>query len=87
MSHHILEAKDLSYTYPDRSQGIKGVSFCITHGESVAIMGSNGVGKSTLLLHLNGYLISTRRTLRIGDDISSLPIADKTISSSHGIGD
>ncbi len=67
MSHHIIEAKDLCYTYPDGTQGIKDVSFRITHGESVAIVGSNGAGKSTVLLHLNGCLIPTRGTLRIGD--------------------
>ena len=67
MSHHIIEARDLHYTYPDGTRGIQGVSFRITHGESVAIVGSNGAGKSTLLLHLNGYLIPTRGALRIGD--------------------
>jgi cobalt/nickel transport system ATP-binding protein len=67
MSHHIVEAQDLSYTYPDGTPGIRGVSFRITHGESVAVVGSNGAGKSTLLLHLNGYRLPTRGTLRIGD--------------------
>jgi cobalt/nickel transport system ATP-binding protein len=67
MSHHIIEAKDLGYIYPDGTRGIQDVSFRITHGESVAIVGSNGAGKSTLLLHLNGYLFPSRGTLRIGD--------------------
>jgi len=67
MSHHIVEATDLHYTYADGTPGIKGISFRITHGESVAIVGENGAGKSTLLLHLNGYLLPTKGTLRIGD--------------------
>jgi len=67
MSHHIIEAKNLQYNYPDGTRGIKDVSFRITHGESVAIVGANGAGKSTLLLHLNGYLLPTSGTLRIGD--------------------
>ncbi|UCH21411.1 MAG: ABC transporter ATP-binding protein [Deltaproteobacteria bacterium] len=67
MSHHIIEAQDLHYSYPDGTHVIKGVSFRITHGESVAIVGANGAGKSTLLLHLNGYLRPTQGTLRIGD--------------------
>lgn len=67
MSHHIIEAKDLHYTYPDGTEAIKGISFRITHGESVAIIGENGAGKSTLLLHLNGYLLSTEGSLRVGD--------------------
>ena len=67
MSHHIVEAMDLHYIYPDGTRGVKGVSFRITHGESVAIVGANGAGKSTLLLHLNGYLVPTQGTLRIGD--------------------
>jgi len=67
MSHHIVEARDLHYVYPDGTPGIRGICFRITHGESVAIVGENGAGKSTLLLHLNGYLLPTHGTLRIGD--------------------
>jgi cobalt/nickel transport system ATP-binding protein len=57
MSHHIVEVKDLQYSYPDGTSALRGVSFRITHGETVAIIGANGAGKSTVLLHLNGCLI------------------------------
>ena len=67
MSHHIVEAKDLEFSYPDTTQALLGISFKITHGESVAIVGANGAGKSTLLLHLNGYLTPTSGQVRIGD--------------------
>jgi cobalt/nickel transport system ATP-binding protein len=67
MSHHIVEAKDLHYIYPDGTVVVNGISFRITHGESVAVVGANGAGKSTLLQHLNGYLIPTRGELRVGD--------------------
>lgn len=67
MSHHIVEVKDLEFTYPDRNAALRGVSFKIEHGESVAIVGANGAGKSTLLLHLNGYLTQTTGSVRIGD--------------------
>lgn len=67
MSHHIVEIKDLLFAYPDGTSALSGVSFRITHGESVAIVGANGAGKSTLLLHLNGYLTPTKGSIRIGD--------------------
>ncbi len=67
MSHHIVEVKNLRHVYPDGTEALRSVSFRITHGESVAIIGANGAGKSTLLLHLNGHLIPTEGSIRIGD--------------------
>jgi cobalt/nickel transport system ATP-binding protein len=67
MSHHIVEVKNLQHVYPDGTIAIKDVSFRITHGESVAIIGANGAGKSTLLLHLNGCLEASSGQIRIGD--------------------
>ena len=49
MSHHIVEAADLRYSYSDGTEALCGLSFRITHGESAAIVGANGAGKSTLL--------------------------------------
>jgi cobalt/nickel transport system ATP-binding protein len=67
MSHHIVEFKDVSFRYPDGTEALKGVSFRITHGESVGVVGANGAGKSTLLQHMNGYLMPTSGTVIIGD--------------------
>jgi cobalt/nickel transport system ATP-binding protein len=69
MSHHIVEARNVIYTYPDGTEALKGVTFRITHGEAVAIVGSNGAGKSTLLLHLNGYLTPAQGDVVIGDTV------------------
>ncbi|GFO55107.1 putative ABC transporter ATP-binding protein [Geomonas sp. Red276] len=67
MSHHIVEVKKLRHVYPDGTQALREVSFRITHGESVALIGANGAGKSTLIQHLNGYLAPTAGEIRIGD--------------------
>jgi cobalt/nickel transport system ATP-binding protein len=75
MSHHIVEAKELRFTYPNGTAAVNGISFRITHGESVAIVGANGAGKSTLLMHFNGCLLPSGGTLRIGD----YPLTARTI--------
>lgn len=67
MSHHLVEVRNLHFAYPDGTDALNGVSFRITHGESVALIGANGAGKSTLLLHLNGYLTPTHGEVRIGE--------------------
>jgi cobalt/nickel transport system ATP-binding protein len=67
MSHHIVDFKDVAFHYPDGTEALKGVSFRITHGESVGIVGANGAGKSTLLLQMNGYILPSAGVIRIGD--------------------
>jgi cobalt/nickel transport system ATP-binding protein len=67
MSRHIVEVTNLQHIFPDGTRAIKDISFCVTHGESVAIIGANGAGKSTLLQHLNGCLKATSGQIRIGD--------------------
>jgi cobalt/nickel transport system ATP-binding protein len=84
MSHHIVEAADLHYTYPDGTIGLNGVSFRITHGESVALVGENGAGKSTLLLHMTGYLIASQGKMRVGDVFVS-PTSLQTVRRSVGM--
>jgi len=67
MSHHKLEVKDLHYSYPDKHKAVKGMSFCIHHGESVGIIGANGAGKSTLLMLLMGVLFPSQGEVCVGD--------------------
>ena len=67
MSHHLLEFSDVRFRYPDGTEALKGVSFLITHGESVGIVGANGAGKSTVLLHMNGLLLPTAGAVTVGE--------------------
>ncbi|WP_258361190.1 energy-coupling factor ABC transporter ATP-binding protein [Moorella sulfitireducens] len=75
MSHHIIQADNLKYKYPDGRQALNGVTFRITHGESVGIVGANGAGKSTLLMHLAGVLFPDEGEIRIGE----VPLTRKTL--------
>lgn len=67
MSHHITEARDLFYSYPDGHQAVNGISFRIHHGESVGVIGANGAGKSTLLMLLTGILRPAKGEVVIGE--------------------
>lgn len=67
MSHHIIELRDVEYTYPDQTEALQGISLRIVHGESVAIVGANGAGKSTLLSNLAGICVPSKGMIRIGD--------------------
>ena len=66
MSHHYLRFDDVHYRYPNGYEALCGVSFCITHGEKVALVVANGAGKSTLLLHTNGLLIPSQGEVVMG---------------------
>ena len=50
MSDEVLSIEDLHKIYPGGVHAVKGISFNINEGESVAIIGSSGSGKSTVCL-------------------------------------
>ena len=54
----ILQVRDLQYAYSDEKMALKGVDLDIRQGERIAVMGSNGAGKSTFFLNINGVLQS-----------------------------
>lgn len=66
MSHHYLHFDDVHYSYPNGYEALRGVTFRITHGEKVALVGANGAGKSTLLLHTNGLLMPQQGSVVMG---------------------
>ena len=55
----IIEVENLSYTYPDGTEALKGVDLKISDGDFIAIIGPNGSGKTTLVKHFNGLLMPT----------------------------
>ena len=55
MEQMLLEVKNLSFAYEEKKV-LKNVNFAVRRGERVAVMGSNGAGKSTFFLNLNGVL-------------------------------
>lgn len=52
----ILEARDVSFAYGPGKPAIHEMSFALTAPRRVALLGANGVGKSTLMLLINGTL-------------------------------
>lgn len=61
----ILEVKGLSCSY-EEEMVLKDVSVSIGSGEKIAVLGSNGAGKSTFFLCLNGVLKPDKGELFLG---------------------
>jgi ATPase subunit of ABC transporter with duplicated ATPase domains len=56
-----FEIEGLSFTYPDsQTEVLKNISFNVEVGERVAVIGANGVGKTTLMRCLIGELKPTK---------------------------
>ncbi|NOW90065.1 cobalt/nickel transport system ATP-binding protein [Clostridium beijerinckii] len=52
----ILKIEDLHYDYGNGKSALNGVNIDIYEGEKIAIIGSNGSGKSTFFLNVDGVL-------------------------------
>lgn len=73
MSNMLLEAKEL-HTYYGASHILHGIDFNIRQGEGIALMGRNGMGKSTLIKSMLGIVRPKHgRVLVRGDDFTKAP--------------
>ena len=52
----LAEVRGLRFQYPDGAQALDGVDFTLREGETVALLGPNGSGKTTFLHLLVGLL-------------------------------
>ncbi len=72
----MIEAKNISFTYPNDVEALKDVSVTIKDGEFVAIMGQNGAGKTTLVKHFNGLLKPTKGQVMVnGVNVTKVSVA------------
>lgn len=59
-----VEIENLGFAYPDSEPLFKNLSLTVNAGEKIAIIGENGVGKTTLLKLLNGELTPSSGTIK-----------------------
>lgn len=63
----MFEARDVSGGYLAGSQVLRGLSFSLRPGTVTAMMGRNGMGKSSLMRAITGHLPHTQGSLRLRD--------------------
>lgn len=72
---YIIEAKDLTLSYPSRGQILKPLNFTLAKGELLLISGRTGSGKSSLLHLLAGFMQPTSGELWVnGEAPGSQPL-------------
>ena len=64
---NLLEARGL-HTYYGASHILRGVDFTVRAGETVGLMGRNGMGKTTLIRSLLGFVPPRRGEVRVRGD-------------------
>ncbi|MBI4464985.1 MAG: ATP-binding cassette domain-containing protein, partial [Acidobacteria bacterium] len=70
MSSHYIELQDVYKAFGD-NRVLEGVSFHVDQGETLAILGRSGVGKSVTLAHIMGFLKpDSGRVWVAGEDIT-----------------
>jgi len=76
MGDVVLSIRDLHKIYPGGVHAVKGVSFDVHEGESVAIIGSSGSGKSTVLRCINRLIEPTEGAIELRGEQINTPSAN-----------
>ena len=76
MADVVLSIRDLQKIYPGGVHAVKGVSFDVHEGESVAVIGSSGSGKSTVLRCINRLIEPTEGVIQLRGEQINTPLAD-----------
>ncbi|WP_373482521.1 energy-coupling factor ABC transporter ATP-binding protein [Acetobacterium sp.] len=71
----MLEIEKLNYAYPDGHQAIRDINLKIKEGESIALVGANGAGKSSLFKLIIGISDIKEGSIKVED----LPVEKKTL--------
>ena len=76
MDEIVLDIENLEKTYAGGVHAVKGISFDVKKGESIAIIGSSGSGKSTVLRCINRLIEPTKGNIKLNNQIINNPLAD-----------
>ncbi|HHV34717.1 MAG TPA: ABC transporter ATP-binding protein [Syntrophomonadaceae bacterium] len=78
----ILSVKNMAFSYPSR-EVLNSVSFAITEGKCIGVLGTNGTGKSTLLKCIDRILKPQGGTVYVGgEDIHNM--SDRVLAQKIG---
>ncbi|HKJ48183.1 MAG TPA: ABC transporter ATP-binding protein, partial [Christiangramia sp.] len=70
-----IEFKDVRFSYVDDEEVLKGISFNVKEGETVAIVGATGAGKSTIINLLSRfYEIDSGSIMVDGKDVKDIKL-------------
>ncbi len=75
MTRPVIEVRGLRFRYKDGTPALNGIDFRLDAGECVALLGPNGSGKTTFVLHLNGLLTGEGRI-----EICGVPLTREAVA-------
>ena len=71
----VIEFRDVHFSYPGRPPLLKGITLTVHHGETIALVGPNGCGKTTLMNLLPRFWDVDEGSITIdGHDVRDLRI-------------
>ena len=73
----IVSFSGVDFSHPNGNIALRNVNFEVKRGELLAILGSNGAGKTSLIRHINGLVKATHGTVKLfGNDAKTQTCAN-----------